>query len=473
MAFDDENVTAAGVTAADPGAADPGLVARVARIYTDVDALARLEPRDLDGADAIKLFDHLYELSDQLRAIAACTLPGIEADGLWATHGARTFTTWLAHRARLTHANAKRLTRLGRALREELTLTATAVKTGADGNSGNDSDSGAGGGHRIGLEHAQILTTIAATSDLRRQLLADPTQACGEQFLLDHARTLPADAFRNLTRRWAAAADPEADERGYTDATEREFLDIAPTTGGCHLSGFLTTEHGETLLIALDAITATPTTNDNRTHAQRRASALTNLARTTLDHALIGTRATIRPHLNILIDYPTLIALTTTTRTDTTPTDTTGTDTTGTTDLTPALAPALLNPAIFDNGQPVPRAVLDRLMCDSDISRTIFGPDSQLLDIGRTKRLFPHRLRRAIIARDTHCQYPTCTAPPRLCEGHHTKHWTRDHGNTDARQGILLCWHHHTHVHNTGIEIQWTPGTGWQFTNRHGQPLRQ
>ena len=112
-------------------------------------------------------------------------------------------------------------------------------------------------------------------------------------------------------------------------------------------------------------------------------------------------------------------------------------------------------------------------MCDSDISRTIFGPDSQLLDIGRTKRLFPHRLRRAIIARDTHCQYPTCTAPPRLCEGHHTKHCTRDHGNTDARQGILLCRHHHTHVHNTGIEIQWTPGTGWQFTNRHGQPLRQ
>jgi hypothetical protein len=115
--------------------------------------------------------------------------------------------------------------------------------------------------------------------------------------------------------------------------------------------------------------------------------------------------------------------------------------------------------------------VLDTFLCDAEISRFMFSPDSQVINIGRAKRTFTGQLRRAIIARDKHCQYPGCTAPPRMCEGHHTKHWFRDHGDTDATTGVLLCWHHHDHTHDHGIEITWTP-TGWQFTDRHGTVMR-
>jgi hypothetical protein len=442
-----------------PGPAPTGLGARLAVIRTQVDALAAVAPRDLDGAAAVGFFDDVFELSDRLTAIAVRVLPVLEADGRWATGptGARTFPTWVAHRTRTTHAHAHRLTRLGRALRDDLTRTGAAVV--------------APGPDRIGSEQAQILTTIAATSPTRRAVLADPDHPVGEQFLLDQARLLPADALRTLARRWAAAADPDADDRGYTDATEREYLDLAATTGGCHLTGFLTTEHSQTLAVALDAVTARPATSDHRTHPQRRAGALTDLARTALDHALVGTGARVRPHLNVLIDYPTLTALATTTANpDQHPSTPTGTTPTGAGARPTA---AGLNPAVFDDGQPVPRAVLDKLMCDSDLSRTIFGPDSQILNVGRTKRLYPPALRRAIIARDHHCQYPGCTAPPRLCEGHHTQHWARDHGTTDARTGILLCWHHHTRVHDTGTEITWKTPDGWHFTDRHGQPLKQ
>ena len=107
-------------------------------------------------------------------------------------------------------------------------------------------------------------------------------------------------------------------------------------------------------------------------------------------------------------------------------------------------------------------------MCDAQISRFMFGPDSQVINIGRAKRTFTGQLRRAIIARDKHCQYPGCTAPPRMCEGHHSKQWFRDHGDTDARSRVLVCWHHHDHLHDHGIEITWKPGGGWQFTDRHG-----
>lgn len=425
----------------------PSLAERVAVVRTQVDALASLAPRDLDGAGALELFDTVFELADRLTAIAVRALPVVESDGRWALGGARTFPAWLARRARVTHARAKRLTRLGRALREELPGTAAAVVAGGRG--------------RVGVEQAEILTTIAATSPVRRQVLADSSQVCGEGFLLDQARMLSADGLRTLTRRWAAAADPDADERGYRDALEREFFEVAHTTGGCHVSGFLTTEHGEALLVALDAVTGVPAAGDDRTSTQRRAGALGDLARLTLDHGLAGAGGSVRPHLNVLVGYPTLLALATAAGVD---------------DQLPALGPGSLvpgslDPAVFAGGQPVPRAVLDTLMCDAEITRTVFGPDSQILDVGRAARTFTGQLRRAIIARDKHCQYPACHAPPRMCEGHHTRHWVRDHGNTDARTGILLCWHHHAHVHDNGIEIRWKTGGGWQFTHRHGGPL--
>ena len=97
---------------------------------------------------------------------------------------------------------------------------------------------------------------------------------------------------------------------------------------------------------------------------------------------------------------------------------------------------------------PIPDTVLARLACDSAITRVVFGPDSQILNVGRAERTYTGAKRRAIIARDRHCQHPGCDAPPAMSEIHHTHHWHRDHGTTDAHTGILLCWHHHDIVHD-------------------------
>ncbi|MBO3100706.1 DUF222 domain-containing protein [Cellulomonas sp. zg-ZUI168] len=121
---------------------------------------------------------------------------------------------------------------------------------------------------------------------------------------------------------------------------------------------------------------------------------------------------------------------------------------------------------------PIPDTVLARLACDSAITRVVFGPASQILNVGRTERTYTGPKRTAIIARDHHCQYPGCDAPPALSEIHHTHHWHRDHGTTDTHTGILLCWHHHTTVHDRAIEITRHPHGHWTFTDRHGQPLR-
>ncbi|MGF3951577.1 DUF222 domain-containing protein, partial [Staphylococcus aureus] len=116
----------------------------------------------------------------------------------------------------------------------------------------------------VGADQVQVLAKLAPTSDARRLVLAAAAEECGEEFLLRQAHTLPAGSFRRLVQRWAAAADPEADERGYRDACEREHVTLSPTTGGVHLAGFLTTDHGALLSAALDSVMTPPAPDDHR-----------------------------------------------------------------------------------------------------------------------------------------------------------------------------------------------------------------
>ncbi len=120
---------------------------------------------------------------------------------------------------------------------------------------------------------------------------------------------------------------------------------------------------------------------------------------------------------------------------------------------------------------PIPVSVLARLACDSEISRIVFGPDSQVINVGRAERIFSGPRRRAIIARDQTCRYPGCNAPPSLGELHHLDWWARDGGETDINAGILLCWHHHDLVHRLRIEIRRSPTGGWLFLTRHGDAI--
>jgi hypothetical protein len=381
----------------------------------------------------------------------------VEADGLWATSGARSFPVWVATRHRVGIRTAREQVRLGRALRDHLPATTHAAVSG-----------------QVTAEHAQVLAALAPTTPARVQVLADPDHPCNEAFLVDQARMLGVDSLRLLTRRWAAAADPDADDRGYTQAGDREYLEVSRVHDGYHLAGQLTTDHGQALLTAIAAVTPVPAAGDTRTTTQRRAQGLADVARLALDHGLTGTTRPVRPHLNVLVDYPTLATLAAQAAARRSPQDAGHHDKPGSTPhtLTPAMitGTALAVGPQYADGTPIPRTLLDRLACDSDLARIIFGPHSHVLDVGRAERTFTGPRRTALIARDTHCRYPTCTAPPALCEGHHIQHWTRDHGETTVTNGILLCWHHHDLIHRRGIDIH-RDGTRFVFTDRHGRTI--
>ena len=198
----------------------------VAAFLSVTDDLSRLDPAELDGAQAATISTALAAGVSRLGVTGARMLPAIEADGRWATGGARSFALWVADQHRVGVPTARALVRLGRTLRDDLPATAAAAAAGD-----------------ITLGHAQALATLAPTTDLRREVLADPDNECNEAFLVAQARVMRVDDFRALVRRWAAAADPDADDRGYREAAEREYLELSRVFEGYHLEGQLTVEH--------------------------------------------------------------------------------------------------------------------------------------------------------------------------------------------------------------------------------------
>ncbi len=83
-----------------------------------------------------------------------------------------------------------------------------------------------------------------------------------------------------------------------------------------------------------------------------------------------------------------------------------------------------------------------RLACDADILPAVMGSASQILDLGRTTRLFAGDLRQAIVLRDRGCVFPGCHRDPRDCDAHHIRPW-QQHGPTSLDNAALLCPTHH------------------------------
>ncbi|XKH54583.1 HNH endonuclease [Citricoccus nitrophenolicus] len=101
---------------------------------------------------------------------------------------------------------------------------------------------------------------------------------------------------------------------------------------------------------------------------------------------------------------------------------------------------------------PISPSTIRTLACDADILPVVMGGAGQVLDVGRTQRLFPPRLRRAITARDGGCASPGCTMPAPWCEVHHIQWWTHG-GATSVDNGVLLCSRHHHAVHSGSWHI--------------------
>ncbi len=188
------------------------------------------------------------------------------------------------------------------------------------------------------------------------------------------------------------------------------------------LDGDLDALGGDTLSRAVNAALDLPTEGDERSPARRRADALVRIADYFLDHEDLPVEAGEAPHVSLTIGWETIMSWLPIPAVPQDPTD---------------LA-ALLS-----------GAQRDQLLCDANIARIILGPDSQPLDVGRTQRVVPRWMRRAVALRDRHCRYPGCDRRPHRCEVHHVTAWT-DGGATALWNLVLLCPFHHHVIHRQG-----------------------
>lgn len=83
----------------------------------------------------------------------------------------------------------------------------------------------------------------------------------------------------------------------------------------------------------------------------------------------------------------------------------------------------------------------------------VLDPHGKPLSVGRTYRSVTPAIWAALLARDTGCAFPACTAPAAHCRAHHIRHWA-DGGDTSLANGVLVCERHHVTVHHRGWQVQ-------------------
>ena len=128
-------------------------------------------------------------------------------------------------------------------------------------------------------------------------------------------------------------------------------------------------------------------------------------------------------------------------------------------DLEKRLSGAGLTPA----GEVLSSAAVRRMACDARLIPMVLGGDGEVLDLGRSARLFSAAQRRAVAHRDQHCTYPACTRDASWCDVHHLSWWSRGEA-TDLDNAALLCGRHHTLVHRRELVgtaavdgVTWSP----------------
>ncbi len=123
---------------------------------------------------------------------------------------------------------------------------------------------------------------------------------------------------------------------------------------------------------------------------------------------------------------------------------------------------------------PVSVATARRMAAAGEIISCVLDGTGQILDWGRTRRLFSRNQRLALLERDGGCAM--CGVPPGHVKVHHIRWWARDAGPTDLANGVCLCESCHHRIHDNGWEIR-IDGIGisakvWFIPPPHVDPAR-
>jgi len=249
----------------------------------------------------------------------------------------------------------------------------------------------------IGLAH---VTVMARTAEALKDRF-------DERPLIEYARERTPGKFHFYCQHARHAADADGYAEGEADQVQNRRLALNNWIDGTMvLSGVPDAFGGAALRAALEPLAQRSGEHDHRQRGQRLADALVELA----------TGGQGRASIQVTSSVETLLGL--------------------------AGAPA----ADAEFSLPISSKIVERLACDSNLTRVLLDSESAVIDVGRAKRVVSGPARRALTARDGTCRWPGCDRPASLSAAHHIVHWVHG-GTTDLDNLILLCHRHHWMVH--------------------------
>jgi hypothetical protein len=372
--------------------------------------------------------------------------------------GATSTIGWLRWRLRVSSSAAGAMVRLARALRRypatarrlaagEVSVEQARVITDALAAIPDDLPEASDGtlpadAVSAGVEPRAILTSTVTTSGDATVEAAQPSAAPADQLpaariidrvealLLDHAASLDPRGLRVAGDHALAAIAPQVaddlEQRTLTAAEHRaraaRHLDLHDDAyGGAILRGYLDQEAATVLRTVLDPLTLPRGAGDERTAGQRRADALVEICGKVMSEGLLPAQGSQPTQLVVTTNYDTLTRA--------------------------------LGVGITDRGERLSPTTVRRLACNAKILPAVMDSNGQVLDLGRSRRLFTGAIRQALNLRDGGCTFPGCDRPNAWVEGHHIQHWL-DGGATDQANAALVCTVHHHLVHDGGWQIR-------------------
>ena len=116
--------------------------------------------------------------------------------------------------------------------------------------------------------------------------------------------------------------------------------------------------------------------------------------------------------------------------------------------------------------QPLAAAAVRRLACTANIIPAVLGGNSEVVDLGRTRRLFSRAQRKALRLKHKRCRAKGCRVKAAWTEAHHLRQPWAQGGTTNLDDGTLLCCFHHHKAHDPRYETHVDPDGEITFHRR-------
>ncbi|MGV9210761.1 DUF222 domain-containing protein [Micromonospora sp. RB23] len=368
-----------------------------------VDDCADVAPWALCDDELLAALDASHALAQRLATIQLALVRELDGRGLAVAQGASSTAVWLRDRLRLSGRSARQLVQLAATIDAAPPTVRAALRDGS-----------------LTVEQGRVVAETIATLPAE----AGPEVAeKASELLVAWADRFDPTILRRLGERVLAHVAPDladqaelaALDRAAERAEARRHVTLSePKDGQVRLTGNLDTETASLLREAIDPLCAPTGEHDDRSPGQRRADALGEICRLALRTGHLPDNGGDRPQLVVTMSLDALVNE--------------------------------VGAGTLETGARLTPGAVRRLACDAAVLPAVLNGNSQILDVGRQRRLFTGPLRRALVLRDGGCAFPGCDRPPRWCDGHHVRHWANG-GTTTLGNAVLLCGHHHRVLH--------------------------